>query len=71
VSAAACRIEDTDTARSTRESEEKMKADLEWLGLNWDEGEGAAAAAAAAMAAAAAAAAAALLAAAGVVLGRG
>eukprot|EP00882_Tetradesmus_deserticola_P010161 GHRQ01010736.1.p1 GENE.GHRQ01010736.1~~GHRQ01010736.1.p1 ORF type:complete len:541 (+),score=308.25 GHRQ01010736.1:559-2181(+) len=32
------RIEDTDTARSTRESEEKMKADLEWLGLTWDEG---------------------------------
>uniref|UniRef100_A0A383VW33 glutamate--tRNA ligase n=1 Tax=Tetradesmus obliquus TaxID=3088 RepID=A0A383VW33_TETOB len=32
------RIEDTDTARSTRESEEKMKADLAWLGLNWDEG---------------------------------
>jgi hypothetical protein len=36
---ASCRIEDTDTARSTRESEEKMKADLAWLGLNWDEGE--------------------------------
>ncbi|KAF6253056.1 non-discriminatory gln-glu-trna synthetase [Scenedesmus sp. NREL 46B-D3] len=32
------RIEDTDTARSTRESEEKMKADLAWLGLTWDEG---------------------------------
>lgn len=32
------RIEDTDTARSTRASEDSMLADLEWLGLNWDEG---------------------------------
>lgn len=32
------RIEDTDTARSTRESEDSMLADLEWLGLDWDEG---------------------------------
>jgi glutamyl-tRNA synthetase len=32
------RIEDTDTARSTRASEESMKADLRWLGLDWDEG---------------------------------
>ncbi|KAF8072358.1 Glutamate--tRNA ligase [Scenedesmus sp. PABB004] len=32
------RVEDTDTARSTRESEEAMKADLRWLGLTWDEG---------------------------------
>lgn len=32
------RIEDTDVARSTRESEESMKADLRWLGLDWDEG---------------------------------
>ena len=32
------RIEDTDQARSTQESEESMLADLEWLGLNWDEG---------------------------------
>ena len=32
------RIEDTDVARSTRESEDSMLADLEWLGLNWDEG---------------------------------
>jgi len=32
------RIEDTDVARSTRESEESMLADLEWLGLEWDEG---------------------------------
>jgi glutamyl-tRNA synthetase len=31
-------IEDTDTARSTRESEDAMKADLRWLGLDWDEG---------------------------------
>jgi hypothetical protein len=46
VRAVPCRIEDTDTARSTRESEEKMKADLAWLGLNWDEGEASAAAAA-------------------------
>jgi len=34
------RIEDTDLARSTRESEESMLADLEWLGLDWDEGPG-------------------------------
>lgn len=32
------RIEDTDTARSTRESEESMLADLKFLGLDWDEG---------------------------------
>ncbi|GBF90708.1 non-discriminatory gln-glu-trna synthetase [Raphidocelis subcapitata] len=32
------RIEDTDTARSTRESEEAVKEDLRWLGLDWDEG---------------------------------
>ncbi len=32
------RIEDTDVARSTRESEDSMLADLEWLGLDWDEG---------------------------------
>lgn len=32
------RIEDTDTARSTRESEESMLQDLRWLGLDWDEG---------------------------------
>lgn len=32
------RIEDTDLARSTRESEESMIADLRWLGLDWDEG---------------------------------
>lgn len=32
------RVEDTDTARSTRESEEAMLRDLEWLGLDYDEG---------------------------------
>lgn len=32
------RIEDTDTSRSTLASEEAMKADLKWLGLDWDEG---------------------------------
>ena len=31
------RVEDTDTARSTRESEASVLADLEWLGLKWDE----------------------------------
>jgi glutamyl-tRNA synthetase len=34
------RIEDTDLARSTRDSEESMLEDLEWLGLIWDEGPG-------------------------------
>lgn len=34
------RIEDTDLARSTQESEESMLADLKWLGLDWDEGPG-------------------------------
>ncbi|NOT27509.1 MAG: glutamate--tRNA ligase [Acidobacteria bacterium] len=32
------RIEDTDVARSTRESEAAIIEDLEWLGLTWDEG---------------------------------
>src|SRR5438034_8193075 len=32
------RIEDTDTERSTRESESAMVRDLKWLGLDWDEG---------------------------------
>jgi nondiscriminating glutamyl-tRNA synthetase len=32
------RIEDTDTERSTRESESAILADLRWLGLTWDEG---------------------------------
>lgn len=33
-----CRIEDTDTARSTRESEDAVLRDLTWLGIEWDEG---------------------------------
>jgi glutamyl-tRNA synthetase len=32
------RIEDTDLARSTRESEDAILASLRWLGLHWDEG---------------------------------
>lgn len=32
------RIEDTDVERSTRESEDEILRDLEWLGLYWDEG---------------------------------
>jgi glutamyl-tRNA synthetase/nondiscriminating glutamyl-tRNA synthetase len=32
------RIEDTDAERSTRESEDAIRADLEWMGLTWDEG---------------------------------
>ena len=32
------RIEDTDLERSSRESEENIKAALKWLGINWDEG---------------------------------
>ena len=32
------RVEDTDTARSTRESEASVLQDLRWLGLLWDEG---------------------------------
>jgi len=32
------RVEDTDVARSTKESEESVLADLKWLGLTWDEG---------------------------------
>ncbi len=32
------RIEDTDTDRSTKASEEGMLQDLRWLGLDWDEG---------------------------------
>ena len=32
------RIEDTDLSRSTRESEENIKASLQWLGMNWDKG---------------------------------
>jgi glutamyl-tRNA synthetase/nondiscriminating glutamyl-tRNA synthetase len=32
------RIEDTDTERSSRASEDGIRADLRWLGLDWDEG---------------------------------
>lgn len=32
------RIEDTDRARSTRESEDGIMRALRWIGLNWDEG---------------------------------
>jgi nondiscriminating glutamyl-tRNA synthetase len=32
------RIEDTDLERSSRESEENIKAALKWLGIEWDEG---------------------------------
>ena len=32
------RIEDTDTERSTRASEESILDDIRWLGLGWDEG---------------------------------
>src|SRR6476659_7771825 len=32
------RIEDTDQARSTLESEQMVLDDLRWLGLQWDEG---------------------------------
>lgn len=32
------RIEDTDLERSSRESEENIKAALKWLGITWDEG---------------------------------
>jgi glutamyl-tRNA synthetase len=31
------RIDDTDTARSTQENEDTIRADLTWLGLGWDE----------------------------------
>jgi len=32
------RVEDTDTERSSRASEDGIKDDLRWLGLQWDEG---------------------------------
>jgi nondiscriminating glutamyl-tRNA synthetase len=32
------RIEDTDTQRSSRASEQAILADLQWMGLTWDEG---------------------------------
>ena len=37
-SAFVLRVEDTDLARSTKESEESVLADLQWLGLAWNEG---------------------------------
>jgi len=37
-SAFVLRVEDTDLARSTKESEESVLADLQWLGLVWNEG---------------------------------
>src|SRR5437867_6953338 len=32
------RVEDTDVARSTRQSEQMVLDDLRWLGMPWDEG---------------------------------
>ena len=32
------RIEDTDAARSTKESVDAILESLEWLGIDWDEG---------------------------------
>ena len=32
------RVEDTDEARSTRESESSILADLKWMNMSWDEG---------------------------------
>jgi len=32
------RVEDTDEARSTRESEDAILADVAWMNMNWDEG---------------------------------
>jgi glutamyl-tRNA synthetase len=37
-SAFVLRVEDTDLARSTKESEQSVLEDLKWLGLIWDEG---------------------------------
>ena len=37
-SAFVLRVEDTDKARSTKESEDAVLRDLTWLGLDWDEG---------------------------------
>lgn len=34
------RVEDTDEARSTRQSEESILNDLKWMNLHWDEGPG-------------------------------
>ena len=36
------RVEDTDQARSTKESEAAVLRDLAWLGISYDEGEPAA-----------------------------
>lgn len=33
-----CRVEDTDQARSTPESEAAVIEDLKWIGIKWDEG---------------------------------
>ena len=33
-----CRVEDTDQARSTKESEAAVLRDLAWLGITYDEG---------------------------------
>ena len=33
------RVEDTDLARSTQQSEQNLMEELRWLGINWDEGE--------------------------------
>jgi len=33
-----CRVEDTDQARSTKESEDAVLRDLAWLGITYDEG---------------------------------
>jgi len=35
-----CRIEDTDLARSTKQSEANLMEELKWLGIDWDEGAG-------------------------------
>ena len=34
------RVEDTDLARSTKESEAAILRDLQWMGIDWDEGPG-------------------------------
>lgn len=34
-----CRVEDTDQARSTKESEAAVLRDLAWLGITYDEGQ--------------------------------
>ena len=32
------RVEDTDEARSTKESEDSILADIKWMNMDWDEG---------------------------------